>query len=197
MTIEIPYYGLRAYALFFSKYGENEEFKQAEVDWILSESMKKKTFSLLLRSGWILKTARDRYRCKPPKEAIIHLLDFRVPKEIIEAKKEYVFTELSAVEIWSDYSYVQRGIEKSPYFIKIYKKDVGYWKTFFNKRKIPNYINKGTSIGEYVILVPVEKLDWQNKGNMKVETLKNTKKIAKQNPMYEYAYNYIKKKYGE
>ena len=36
-----------------------------------------------------------------------------VPKEIIEAKKEYVFTELSAVEIWSDYSYVQRGIEKS------------------------------------------------------------------------------------
>ena len=59
-----------------------------------------------------------------------------------QAEKPYAFTGLSAIEIWSDYSYVQRGIEKSPYFIKVLKKDIAYWKRFFNSNNIPNYIKK-------------------------------------------------------
>ncbi len=196
MITEIPQYGLRAYALFFSKYGLRETFKQSELDWIVSNSMKKKIFSLLLRSGWIKKKSREEYKCIEPNKIFSGLLEFKVPIIIKNSKKPYAFANLSAIEIWSDYSYIQRGIEKSPYFIKILKKDLIYWKEFFNKNNIPNYINGGTTIGEYVILIPVNKISPINKEGLKVESLKETLKIAKDNEMYTYQYNYMKKKYG-
>ena len=41
----------------------------------------------------------------------------------------------------------------------------------------------------------INKIIGINKGGLKVETLKETLKIAKDNEMYDYAYNYIKEKY--
>ena len=196
MITEIPQYGLRAYGLFFSKHGSKEKFAQSELDWIVSQSMKKKTFSLLLRAGWIKKASRAYYKCLPPENIFKGLFEFKVPGLIKEAKKQYAFTSLSAVEIWSDFSYVQRGIERSPYFIKILKKDLRYWKNFFSKKRIPNYINNGSAIGEFIILMPVEKINSTTKDNFSVETLKTTLRIAKDNEMYAYAYNYMRRKYG-
>lgn len=195
MITEIPQYGLKAYALFFARHKDKEAFKQSELDWIVGQSMKKKIFFLLLKSGWIKKQQYNTYICEKPEIIIKGLLEFKVPEIIKESKKDYAFTNLSAVEIWSDYSYVQRGIEKSPYFIKILKKDLKYWKSFFNDHNIPNYINQGTTIGEYIILIPVEKLSFVEKEGYKVENLKKTIKLAKLNEMYLYAYNYIKNKY--
>jgi hypothetical protein len=195
-TIEIPYYGLRAYALFFLRHGLKGEFTQGELDWIVGESMKKKIFSLLLRSGWIIKKSRNSYTCVGPVEIFKGILRFRIPKIMKEAEKAYAFTGLSAIEIWSDYSYIQRGIEKSPYFIKVLKKDLRYWKNFFNKHKIPNYIDAGTTIGEYVILIPAEKIKAVDKHGFKVEKLKETMKMAKKNSLNLYAYNYMRRKYG-
>jgi hypothetical protein len=126
MTIEIPQYGLKAYALLFFKHGVQGRFMQSELDWIVSISMKKKIFSLLLRSGWIKKNQDQTYSCINPSDAIKGLLDFRVPEIIKNSKKTYAFTQLSAVEIWSDFSYMQRGLEKSPYFIKVLQKDLKY-----------------------------------------------------------------------
>ena len=194
--MEIPQYGLRAYALFYSKHGSKESFTQNELDWIVSPSMRKKIFALLLNSGWIKKKSRTEYNCVEPNEAVKGLLQFRVPETIAQSKKEYALTNLSAVEIWSDYSYVQRGMEKSPYFIKVLRKDLAYWKNFFNKNNIPNYVSKGSTIGEYVILIPVTNIEATEKEGLKVETLKQTLKIAKENEMYSYAYNYMRKKYG-
>ena len=196
MIIEIPQYCLRAYALFFSKHGSREPFRQPELDWIVSQSMKKKIFSILLKAGWIKKDSRSSYRCVEPENVIKGLVEFKVPEVIKEAKKPYAFANLSAVEIWSDYSYVQRGIEKSPYFIKVLKKDLRYWKEFFNKKNIPNYINEGSTIGEYVILMPVGRIDAVDKEGLKVEPLKKTLTIAKENEMFSYAYNYMRSKYG-
>jgi predicted transcriptional regulator len=196
MTSEIPQYGLKAYALFYNKHKENEEFSQSELDWIVGQSMKKKIFSLLLKSGWIKKKSKNTYICTSPKDIMKGLLELKVQNIIKESKKDYAFTGLSAIEIWSDYSYVQRGIERSPYFIKVLKKDLKYWKNFFNKNNIPNYVEKGSTIGEYVILIPVEKLSFVKKDELFVESLKDTIKIAKLNEMYLYAYNYIKKKYN-
>lgn len=196
MTSEIPGFGLRAYSLFYTKYGTREKFKQSELDWIVSEPMKKKIFSLLLRNGWIKKQSKNTYKCLNPEIIIKNLLDFKVSNIIKQSKRKYAFTGLSAVEIWSDYSYVQRGIERSPYFVKILKKDLNYWKEFFNKHNIPNYINNGSTIGEFVILVPVDKITATKKDNLSVETLKKTLKIAKENQMYSYAYNYMRRKYG-
>ena len=195
MATEIPQYGLKAYALFFARHKDEEEFKQSELDWIVGQSMKKKIFSLLLRAGWVKKQSDNTYICINPEIVINSLLEFKVPQIIKEAEKDYAFTNLSAVEIWSDYSYVQRGIEKSPYFIKVLKKDLKYWKNFFNSHNIPNYVNEGTTIGEYMILIPVQKLNFVEKEGYKVESLKETIKLAKLNEMYLYAYNYIKNKY--
>jgi hypothetical protein len=193
----IPRYGLRAYALFFSRHGSNESFSQNELDWIVGQSMRKKIFSLLLNAGWIRKVSREEYVCVAPNEIFKSMLEFKVPFIIKEAKREYAFTGLSAVEIWSDYSYVQRGLEKSPYFIKILRKDLNYWKSFFNKQRIPAYSKEGSTIGEYVILIPVDKIESVEKDGLKVENLKETIRIAKLNKFYLYAYNYIRKKYGD
>ena len=197
MTIEIPQYGLKAYALLFSKHGVQGQFRQSELDWIVSSSMKKKIFSLLLRTGWIKKHGSKAYSCLNPSDAIKGLLEFRVPEIIKNAKKDYAFTKLSAVEIWSDFSYVHRGMEKSPYFIKILKKDLKYWKEFFNKNEIPNYAESGATIGEYIIFNPVAKLSFEEKNGFKVDSLEKTREYAKSNDIFDYASEYIDAKYGE
>jgi hypothetical protein len=192
MTIEIPPYCLKAYALLFTRHNIYNEFKQSNLDWIVSTSMKKKIFSLLLASGWIKKASKDTYICISPSEAIKGLLNFRVPEIIQHSEKDYAFTQLSAVEVWSDFSYVQRSRERSPYFIKVLKKDLNYWKHFFNKNEIPNYVNSGTNIGEFIILIPVKHLSYKIVSSYKVEPLNETIKYAKTNEMFAYALNYIK-----
>ena len=196
MTIEIPQYGLKAYALLFSKHGVQGRFRQSELDWIVSISMKKKIFSLLLRTGWIKKNADKTYSCLNPSDAIQGLLEFRVPEIMRNATKIYAFTQLSAVEIWSDFAYIQRGFEKSPYFIKILRKDMKYWKEFFNSHEIPNYFHSGMSVGEFVILIPVSSVSFEEKDGFKVDSLKDTRKYAKSNDIYSYASEYIENKYG-
>ena len=196
MYNEIPNYGLRAYALFFSKHGLNEEFTQSDLDWIVGQSMKKKIFSLLVNNGWIKKISTNSYKCVNPEMILKRLLEFKVSQIMKEAKKPYAFTGLSAIEIWSDYSYIQRGREKSPYYVKILKKDLRYWKSFFNSYRVPNYVKAGSTIGEFVILIPVDKLHSTEKDEMYVDTLKETEKTAKANSFYAYPYNYMKEKYG-
>lgn len=195
MTIEIPQYGLKAYALLFLKHGTQEEFKQSDLEWIVSASMKKKIFALLLRTGWIRKKQRDTYQCTNPQDAIKGLLEFRMARLIKTAKKPYAFTQLSAVEIWSDYSYVQRSFEKSPYFIKVLNRDLKYWKQFFNSNDMPNYVKEGATIGEFAILVPVKSLPFIEKDGLNVDRLEETIKYAQSNEAYTYAYQYIKRKH--
>ncbi|MEK6874656.1 MAG: hypothetical protein AABX52_02800 [Nanoarchaeota archaeon] len=196
MTIEIPQYGLKAYALLFSKHGVHVRFRQSALDWIVSISMKKKIFALLLRTGWIQKKSDGTYVCTNPSDAIKGLLEFRVPTIITKATKNYAFTQLSAVEIWSDFSYVQRSMEKSPYFIRVLQKDLKYWKKFFNNNEIPNYVHSGTTIGEYVILIPTHSLSFEETTGFKVDSLKKTIHYAKSNEIYAYASKYIEHKYG-
>ena len=75
MYKEIPNYGLRAYALFFSRHGLQEEFGQSDLDWIIGQSMKKKVFSLLVNSGWIKKVSPTTYKCVNPRAIFRGLLE--------------------------------------------------------------------------------------------------------------------------
>jgi hypothetical protein len=159
--------------------------------------MKKKIFSILLSHGWIRKKDRVSYFCNSPGRIMKHLLDFRVPELVKHAKRKYCFTGLSAMEVWSDYYYVQRDIKRSPYFIKILKTDLWYWKKFFSVNEIPVYENGGTNIGEFVILFPVEHIKSSEKDDLLVDPLSDTLKEAKKNQMYEHVYEYIRGKYGE
>ena len=194
--MEIPEFCLRAYSLFFSKYTTTVPFQQSVLDWIVSQSMKKKIFSILVRAGWLEKKSYNMYVCKKPEVIMQSMLDFKVPVIMKEAKRPYVFTGASAVEIWSDYCYIQRSREKSPYFIKIAKKDIMYWKRFFSMHGIYYYFKKGGTIGEYVVLIPMDKVVFVEKEEVKVEPKQVTMKFAKQNDMFEYAYTYIKEHEG-
>ncbi|MBI5391841.1 hypothetical protein HZB00_02445 [Candidatus Woesearchaeota archaeon] len=194
MTAEIPEICLRAYGVFFSRFGTETPFKQSVLDWIVGQSMKKKIFSILLTAGWLEKRSYDRYICKKPESIMQEMGDFKVPAIMKESQKPYAFTGASAVEIWSDYCYVQRSREKSPYFIKIAKKDISYWKQFFSKQGIYYYFEKGCTIGEYVIIIPVKKPVFVEKEGIKVEPKQVTIKFAEKNEMFAYPYKYMKKK---
>ena len=87
-------------------------------------------------------------------------------------------------------------MEKSPYFIKVLRKDIKYWKEFFNSNEIPNYIESGTNIGEFIILIPVNSLSYEEKSGFKVDSLKETIRYAKSNDIYAYASEYMENKYG-
>lgn len=193
MTTEIPEFCLRAYGLFFSRYGSETHFQQSVLDWIVSQSMKKKIFSILVRAGWLEKKSYGTYVCKKPESIMQSIGDFKVPTIMKEAQKPYAFTGASAVEIWSDYCYVQRSREKSPYFIKIAKKDIVYWKQFFSKQGVYYYVEKGGTIGEYVIIIPVEKPVFVEKEGIKVESKEVTMRFAEKNEMFAYPYRYMKK----
>jgi len=196
MYSEIPYAGMRAYALLFTRFGATRPFTQSELDFIFSSSMKKKIFSTLLNSGWIAKSGRRDYVCNKPEEIMRHLLDFKVPEMMRAAQKPYAFSGLSAIEIWSDYSYTQRSYGRSPYFIKVLHKDLPYWKGFFASKRVPVYTGKGTSIGEFVILLPAAKFSSVEKGGVQVEPLREAMAEAKENGMHSYAYEYMRRKYG-
>ena len=196
MVSEIPQYCLRAFALFYSRHGSKEPFAQSDLDWIVGTSMKKKIFSILLKSGWIRKASRNEYTCMNPEAIFRGMLAFKVPEIIKKAERKYAFTQLSAVEIWSDYSYVQRSVDRSPYYIKVLREDIEYWKSFFNQNNIPNYVGEGHTIGEFVILIPVGNIDAIERHGVSVERLNEAIAFAKKNDTYEYALDYMREKYG-
>ncbi|MEK6953659.1 MAG: hypothetical protein AABX01_01520 [Candidatus Micrarchaeota archaeon] len=194
--MELPNFAMRAYALVFSRHGATGRFTQRELEWAVSEPMRKKIFAILLRAGWLDKASRSEYTCVPPETAIRGLLDFRVPELLKHAPFPYALCGASAVEIWSDYSYIQRGIERSPYFVNILRTDLQKWKKYLNAGSVPNYIGKGSTIGEFVILLPVERLEFVEKNGLKVAPLKKAVKEMRGNYLYSYAFEYVKRKYG-
>lgn len=194
--MEIPKYVFKAYAMLYLKYKDKEEFKQNELDWITSTSMKKKIFSYLLRAGWIRKARKDSYKCVKTEEVMKSLFRFKVPEIIKKAKKAYAFTMMSAAEIWSDYSYIQRSWDHSPYFTKILKSDLSYWKDFLRKHGIPFYLEEGTTIGEFIVLMPVEKLEYQEKDGLRLDSIKETIDFCKKNNLFSYPLKYMGEKYG-
>jgi hypothetical protein len=67
---------------------------------------------------------------------------------------------------------------------------------FFSKYGIPFYTNEGGTIGEYIILKPVNNLVSTEKDGVKVIGLYETIKLAKANEVYSYPYEYMRRKYG-
>ncbi len=191
---ELPAYGLRAYAVLFSRHGLSERFGQGDLDWLATPAMKKKIFSLLSRAGWIKREKRGEYRCESPEKAVRGILEFKVPELLKQAALPYALTGLSAVEVWSDYAYVQRSIEKSPYFLKVLKKDLKKWQKYLNENGVPNYVKRGATIGEYALLFPVEKLRFAEKDGLKTDPKKDALAFAEKNELLRYAYEYMKRK---
>ncbi|MBI2139580.1 hypothetical protein HYU14_01540 [Candidatus Woesearchaeota archaeon] len=195
MTQELPKYALRAYGLMYNRYGSQEEFNQDCLNWAVSSAMRKKIFSVLLHAGWIKKKSRMAYACYKPEEIFMSLFDFKVPEVLKNAKKEYCYTKMSAAEIWSDFSYLQRSRERSPYFIEVKEEDIVYWKSFFSKEGIPFFIREGSFIGEFAIIEPLKKLAYTMHDGFPVDDLDTVVRFCQGNPLFEYTLAYVKQKF--
>ena len=126
-------------------------------------------------------------------EANLHTLTLEVLKS---SELPYALTGLSALELWSDYAVVQRKMEKSPHFVKVLKGDLQKWKDFLNSESIPNYVEKGGTVGEFVVLIPVSRLSFVKRNGLKAERLWETVRQAEGNEAYQPLLNYIKKKHS-
>ncbi|MEM2282730.1 MAG: hypothetical protein QXH26_04190 [Candidatus Hadarchaeales archaeon] len=191
----MPDLALKCYALLYTKYG-TREFSGNSLSWFLSAPMRRKIFHVLAKRRWLERTGRDRYRCIPPGKVLREMFQFKVFEKMKKAKRPWCFTKASAVEIWTDFSYVQRSWEYSPYFIKILKRDLPYWKNFLRSNDISFFVQgAGSAMGEFVVLEPVNRLEWEIRHGFPVDRLKNVVKFCVNRATFEYPLAYLALKY--
>jgi hypothetical protein len=190
-------YALRCYALMYTKYGTTE-FDQNTLAWFLSEPMRKKIFHVLTKAGWLRRAGRGRYTCVRPDEIFRKQFEFKVPEILGSAERTWCYTGASAVEIWTNFSYVQRSWEYSPCFIKVLKRDIAYWRGFLRGKGISVFVREaGSAIGEFVVLEPVEKLGCVTQVGSPVDSLEDTARFCEENSaIFEYPLAYLARKYG-
>src|SRR5437867_11367204 len=83
------------------------------------------------------------------------MVEFKVPKLLSEAGMRYAYTAASAVEVWTDYSYIQRSWEHSAYFVRVLSRDLSKWISYFRKHKVKVFNSKSElAMGGFVILKP-------------------------------------------
>lgn len=192
----MPEYALKCYGLLYTKYG-TEEFDQGSLSWFLSEPMRKKIFHVLTKEGWLRRVGRGRYACVRPEEVFRRQFEFKIPEIMMAAERSWCYTKASAVEIWTDFSYVQRSWEYSPYFIKVAKRDIHYWRRFFRANGIKVFVREaGSAIGEFVVLDPVEKLDCVTCAGSPVDSLEDVARFCEENSStFEYPLAYLARKH--
>ncbi|HLD57706.1 MAG TPA: type IV toxin-antitoxin system AbiEi family antitoxin domain-containing protein [archaeon] len=196
MTCAIPAYGEEAYAILYNKFGV-ETFSQGYLKWFLSKQMTKKTFHVLEKRGWIERVGRGLYKCKTPEQAIKGMVAFRVPGLLNSSGTKYCYTKASSVEVWTDYVYMQRSWEHSPYYIKVLEKDVRFWLSYFRGCGVRAFINKPEpSLGEFVVLICQDKLSFDTVNGKPVDTLEETTSFCEKNiSMFEYPLAYLVRKF--
>ncbi|MDY6789023.1 MAG: hypothetical protein SVV03_03595 [Candidatus Nanohaloarchaea archaeon] len=196
MVQPVPVYAQKAYAVLEERFGERE-FSSRYLARYISKDMVKKTLHVLKEAGWIRQVERGAYVCVPPEEIFHGMIQFRVPDLLEEADMEYAYTEASAVEIWTDFTYVQRSWEHSPYYIQVRENDVEDWVGHFREHRITAFIGKSKpALGEFVILKPRETLNRVKHDKYPVEPLKNSVQYCEENiNTFEYPLAYLKQKY--
>ena len=160
--------------------------------------MVKKTLHVLEKKGWIQRVKKGSYVCVRPDETFRAMVQFRVPRLLDEASKPYVYAGASAVEVWTDYIYIQRSWEHSPYFIKALRRDVGFWTRYFREHRVNVFVREARpSIGEFVVLFPEGKLEFDVYNAKSVDKLKEVVRFCERNiESFEYPLAYLKSKFA-
>jgi len=197
MTEPIPTYAQQAYAILYNRFGD-EPFDSDYLAWFLSKSMVKKTLHVLEKRNWIQRVRKGSYTCINPDQIFKGMVQFRVPRLLEEVGKNYAYTRASAVEVWTDYSYIQRSWEHSPYFIKVVKEDMEFWTQYFREHKVDVFVEEAKpAIGEFVILFPEEQLEYETHNGKPVDKLGEVARFCERNiEAFEYPLAYLKSKFG-
>jgi hypothetical protein len=197
MTEPIPTFAQQAYAILYNRFG-NQPFESNYLDWFLSKAMVKKTLHILEKRRWVQRVRKGSYVCVDPDEIFRSMVQFRVPALLKEAGKKYAYTGASAVEVWTDYSIVQRSWEHSPYFVKVLTKDLRSWIHYFRQHKVNVFVEDAKpAIGEFVVLFPEERLEPEIYGDHPVDKLNEVVRFCERNiDAFEYPLAYLKSKFG-
>src|SRR5438445_12646725 len=154
MSEAVPTYAQEAYAILRSRFG-SDSFPADYMSWVVWRSMVKKTLHTVENAGWIRRVEKGSYVCKNADDIFESMVESRVPGLLSRAGMRYAYTEASAVEVWTDYSYVQRSWEHSPYFVRVLRSDLDRWVSYFRTHKVKVFTSRaGLAMGEFVILKP-------------------------------------------
>jgi hypothetical protein len=197
MSEPVPAYAQEAYAVLCAKFGY-QSFRPDTLSWFISNSMTKKTLHVLERAGWIDRVDKGQYTCVDAREIFKSMVAFRVPELLSESGIKYSYTDASAVEIWTDNSYIQRSWEHSPYYIEVLREDLGRWIEYFRQHRIKVFVSKaGYSLGEFVILEPRKRLSDANHNGLPVDPLNMVVNFCEANiDSFEYPLAYLKAKFS-
>ena len=130
MSEPVPAYAQEAYAILRTHFG-SESFPSDYLSWFISGAMVKKTLHSLERAGWVKRVKKGKYVCMNADDIFNSMVSFRVPELLKGSGMKFAYTGASAVEVWTDYSYIQRSWEHSPYFLKVLKADLRRWIEYF------------------------------------------------------------------
>jgi hypothetical protein len=197
MSEPVPTYAQEAYAILRNKFG-GEVFPSDYLAWYLSKDMVKKTLHTLEHAGWIKRIDRGKYSCNKGDDIFKSMVEYRVPELLSNSKMRFSFSEASAVEVWTDYSYIQRNWEHSPYYIRILSKDEETWIDYFAQHKVKSFVSEAEpAIGEFVTLKPQRELTRVVMHNgFPVDSLKVVVKYCeKYIDAFEYPLAYLKAKF--
>lgn len=196
MSEAVPAYAQEAYAILRGRFG-SDRFPADYMSWFVSRSMVKKTLHVLEHAGWIRRVEKGSYVCRNADDIFESMVEFKVPRLLSEAGMRYAYTEASAVEVWTDYSYVQRSWEHSPYFVRVLRSDLGRWVSYFRKHKVKVFTSKPElSMGEFVILKPADGFAIVMHDGLPVEPLESAVSYSEKHVhTFEYPLAYLKAKF--
>lgn len=196
MTRAVPPYAQQAYAILHARF-QDETFPSDYLARYITQSMVKKTLHTLETAGWIQRIERGTYTCTPPSQIFESMTEFRVPDLLPKAGMPYAYAQASAVEIWSDFTYIQRSWEHSPYHINIRKQDTDQWIDHVRSHRITVYTHEAQpALGEFVILHPKEEVQSEEKNGVPVEPLNTVVQYCEENvDAFEYPLAYMQAKY--
>jgi|SRR5207249_852164 len=196
MSESVPSYAQEAYAILRSRFA-GDSFPADYLSWFVSRSMVKKTLHMLEHAGWIRRVDRGSYVCNNADEIFRSMVEFKVPKLLSEAGMRYAYTAASAVEVWTDYSYIQRSWEHSPYFVRVLSSDLSKWISYFRKHKVKVFNSKPElAMGEFVILKPERELATVTHNGVPVDPLESAVSFSEKHiHTFEYPLAYLQAKF--
>jgi len=196
MSEAVPTFAQEAYAILRNRFA-SDSFPADYLSWFVSGSMVKKTLHTLERAGWIRRVEKGSYVCRNADDIFRSMIDFKVPRLLSEAGMRYAYTDASAVEVWTDYSYIQRSWEHSPYFVRVLRSDLGRWISYFRKHKVKVFTPKPElSMGEFVILKPDTGFANETRNGLPVDPLELAVTYAEKHiHTFEYPLAYLKTKF--
>lgn len=196
MTVALTKQEFSLYSLLFLRFS-NKQFGLDSVRWYFSRQMLKKLVFNLIESGWLKAVGWGIYSCVIPSEAVADLFKPKVENALSESGLSYCFSGASAAEIWGDETYIQRSWEYSPFFIKVFNKDLMGWERFLDSKKLMYFTGTAANVvGEFVVFVPVDSMKIDSHNGKPVEPLQETIRFCEANKdSFEYVLAYLSDKY--